>query len=70
MSTEIRRTYIGGHPVKRNQGHWKPGEPVHCHAQVLAVVTRDKVALSMNGTAVLTLSELRQLVRDIEAEAS
>jgi hypothetical protein len=65
MATEIRRTYSGGHPVKRNRGYYKPGEPLDCHAQVLAVVVDGKIAISMNGTAVMTPGELRDLVTDI-----
>lgn len=67
MATEIRRTYGGKHPVKRNhpRSYYKPGELSEHHAQVLAVVGADRVAISMNGTAVLTDLELSDFFVDI-----
>lgn len=67
MAFEIHRRYGGTHPTKKNhpRSYWKPGQPMDCSAQVLIIAQDNKIAISMNGTAVLSWVELIELVREI-----
>ena len=65
MAVEIRRTFKGTHPVKKSRWSYDPGAPLPCHAEVLVVVEGRKIAISMNGTAVMTPVELAELVEAI-----
>jgi hypothetical protein len=64
MATTIRRRFSGTHPTKKYRGLYGL-VPVRTSADVYVIEQDGKIALSMNGTAVMSWVELIQFVREI-----
>lgn len=63
--TEIRRTYRNQHPYRKYKHAYRNGQLEDCYAQVLVGIGNGKVAISMNGTAVLTAAEFKEFSNTI-----